>query len=67
MKLKGAGRRAVLQIIDGPRHEADCTSFLGDGEAQISHGAAPGKGTEERVERSEEQLQKNRAAGVHAF
>ena len=67
MKLKGVGRRAALQIIDGPTGNSDCASFREIVASRAGMTRLPESELRDAWERSEEQLKKSLAAGVQAF
>ena len=67
MKLKGVGRRAALQIVDGSNRQTDLTNFretvfLKADKAHLSESELISAWN-----RTEEQLEKSFAAGVQAF
>jgi DNA processing protein len=67
MKLKGVGRRAALQIIDGSTRKIDCASFREIAASRAGMERLPESELRSAWECSEEQLQKSLAAGVQAF
>jgi DNA processing protein len=67
MKLKGVGRRAALQIVDGPNRKIDLMSFREIVFSRADKARLSESELTSAWDRTEEQLEKGSAAGVQAF
>src|ERR1700752_5477618 len=67
MRLKGVGRQKALGIVDGPDRGVDRASFRETVLSKASRAGLPQKELVDAWQRSEEQLQQSREAGIRAF